>query len=98
MAYPLQAAPGPQVCEGRYRPLGNRGTGYISGTTKIDGVESACRVSLFTVDGTQLGHVLTLSGVGTYTFYGLWPQEYYLVIADNGQTVRRAKVEHTIVT
>ena len=47
--------------------------------------------------GSNLQDVLLGMG-GLGAIYGLWPQEYYLVIADNGQTARRAKVEHTIVT
>lgn len=86
----------PITCEGTLR-LWARGSGVISGTTKIDNVASACRVFLHTADGTLRGYRRTAAD-GLYSFLGLPPGEYRLVIEDDRQGTRRSKVEHVVVT
>lgn len=69
----------------------------VSGATKIDNVAAPCRVFLHNADGTLRGYRRT-GADGSYTFIGLPPGEYRLVIEDDRQGSRRSKVEHVVVT
>lgn len=72
----------------------NRGGFAITGVTKIAGTLGPCRVYLHDVaDGLLIGY--QRSGVnGAYSFVDLEAGAYYLVITDDRQDVKRAKVEH----
>lgn len=87
---------GPSNCGGLMR-VPAHGTGVVSGTTKIDTLTAPCRVFLHDADGTLRGYRRTGSD-GAYSFVGLLPGEYRLVIEDDRQGTRRSKVEHVIVT
>ena len=84
------------TCGGLRRPWA-RGDGVISGVTKIDNIASPCRVFLHDADGTLRGYRQT-GADGAYSFIGLPPGDYRLVIEDDRQTTRRSKVEHVVVT
>lgn len=85
----------PLNCGGERRPWG-RGAGVISGVTKIDNIVSPCRVFLHDSDGTLRGYRRT-GADGAYSFKGLPPGEYRLVVEDDRQTARRSKVEHVVI-
>lgn len=72
------------------------GAGVILGTTKELTVASPCKVWLFQESGMLMGFRRTEAG-GTYSFVGLPPGYYFLVIADDQQALR-SKIEHVIVT
>lgn len=82
----------PSNCGGLRRPWA-RGTGVINGITKIDNLAAPCRVFLHDADGTLRGFRRTGQN-GSYTFLGLPPGDYRLVVEDDQQGTRRAKVEH----
>ena len=82
----------PSNCGGTRRPWA-KGTGVISGVTKIASIISPCRVFLHDADGTLRGFRRTGSD-GTYSFTGLPEGEYRLVIEDDRETSYRSKVEH----
>ena len=73
-----------------------RGRGVISGTTKQYNIAGPCKVWLHSEDGTLMGFRRT-GAAGTYTFRGLPPNYYFLVIADDSLAVR-SKVEHVLIT
>lgn len=92
-----QELPGTRMTNcGGLRRFWNRGDGVISGVTKIDNIISPCRVFLHTADGTLRGFRRTGTD-GAYSFIGLAPGEYRLVIEDDRQTARRSKVEHIVL-
>ena len=74
----------------------NRGIGVISGTTEIDGVASPCRVFLHTSDGTQIGYIRT-GDSGTYSFTGLAPGHYRLVIEDDNALDKQGKIVRVMI-
>ena len=76
----------------------NRGALSIAGTTKVAGVATPCRVHLHReTDGVMIGY--RRSGVdGSYSFPNLAAGDYYLVITDDRQNVKRSKVEHVTLT
>lgn len=82
-------------CGGLRRSI-SRGTGVVSGTTSIAGVASPCRVELRDGDDTRVAFMRS-SASGVYSFIGLAPGEYSIVIRDDKQTAHRAKVEHVVV-
>lgn len=74
-----------------------RGSLVISGVTKIAGAAAPCRVYLHdATDGLQISYQRSEVD-GTYTFADLEAGAYYLVILDDRQDVKRAKVEHVIL-
>ena len=79
-------------CGGLRRPWA-QGTGVINGITKVDNLAASCRVFLYTGDGTLRGYRRTKAD-GLYTFLGLHPGDYRLVVEDDQQGTRRSKVEH----
>lgn len=75
-----------------------RGPLAIAGTTKVGGENSPCRVYLHTVaDGLNIGYRRSAVD-GTYTFADLEAGAYYLVILDDRQDIKRAKVEHVVLS
>lgn len=74
-----------------------KGSGAIAGTTSVGGAAASCRVTLFSSDHMLIGFRRTGTD-GTYSFPGLRPGSYYLLIADDNQGTHRAKVEHVEVT
>lgn len=84
-------------CDGLRRQVDYRGSSVISGTTKIDLTAQPCRVFLHAADGTLVAFRRSAND-GTYSFLGIGPGEYRLVIEDDRHTARRSKVEHVVVT
>ncbi|MCD9097029.1 carboxypeptidase-like regulatory domain-containing protein [Luteimonas fraxinea] len=88
--------PGFSNCGG-LRRLYDRGTGVVSGVSKIAGLPAPCRVFLHESNGALRGFRRTGAN-GTYSFIGLPPGEYRLVIEDDNKTLNRSKVEHVVVS
>lgn len=86
----------PSHCGGEQRPW-IKGTKTISGTTKVNGVASSCRVYLTEATGALRGFRRT-DNAGTYRFIGLAPGKYMLLIQDDQQNAWRPKVELVDVT
>lgn len=87
-----------QNCGGLRRML-VQGTGTISGTTKQGagaGAVAPCRVYLMTCDGVLVGFRRTDTS-GTYSFLGLAPGRYMLLVQDDQQDNWRPKVELIVV-
>ena len=75
-----------------------RGPLAIAGTTKIAGAAAPCRVYLHdATDGLLIGYRRSAVD-GTYTFADLEAGSYYLVILDDRQDIKRAKVEHVVLS
>lgn len=85
----------PSNCGGFRRPWA-RGSGVISGVTKINNIVSPCRVFLHDADGTLRGYRLT-GADGAYGFIGLPPGDYRIIVEDDRQGARRSKVEHVVI-
>ena len=83
-------------CGGRQR-LYIRGTGVVSGVIQIEGVPSPGCVYLHEAGGALRGYRETGNN-GAYTFLGLAPGSYRLVIEDLGKRQRLPKVELIEVT
>lgn len=88
--------PSLQSCGGRQRPY-DRGTGVVSGVAKISGVPAPCRIFLHESNGALRGFRRT-GADGVYSFIGLPPGEYRLVVEDDNKTLSRSKIEHVVVS
>lgn len=85
-----------RIDDGTRRSSEFRGTKTISGTTKIAGSTATCRVYLYLQDGSLIGFRRTTS-TGAYSFLGLAPGDYRIVVEQEGQA-HRSKVEHVRLT
>lgn len=76
----------------------NRGSLLIAGVTKVAGVNAPCRVSLHVVKSGLCVGFRRSGDDGAYSFPDLSADDYYLVIEDDRQNVKRSKVEHVTLT